>query len=577
MQFRAIKILITCFLAFHVILIFELQSQTLHEIKDEKGILTITLQAGDITTEEVSQLANKELLTLFDKGYLKAHISGIESRDNSHTITLTKGPQFFYQLSTSISLVILQNLRLERYFTGIPVSFKEFDKITNSLLRWYENNGYPFAQLRKDETAITDSIIILTLAAETMDFIVFDTLRVSGDANLNRRFLENHLGIFPGQKYSEKVLQEAALKLGELDFVSLTAPMQLNFAPGKARIDIPLQKDRANRFDGVAGVSGTGDSEQPLQLTGMFNLYLINAFSMGEFIDLAWKGLGQGTQILDVNAGYPYPFRLPLQSNAEFSLHRQDTSWLKIRTKPALQIQLSPKTRLGVFWEYMGSNLISTSQYADITTPPQNLDFRSNLYGLQISRKSTGFRQNLLQQGYLARVSAAAGNRNIIRNTNLPTEIYEQLDLKTLQIHLESHVKVRFNLGERSTFSLDNRLAFLNGNNNPANQLFRLGGFQSLKGFDELSILASSYLTSTAEYRFFTGPRSYLSVFVNGGWYEKKTKGQYVNDFPIGTGTGLSLETQAGIFAIYFALGTKKDIPFEFRNAKIHIGYISTF
>ncbi|TVQ88369.1 MAG: hypothetical protein EA393_09115 [Bacteroidetes bacterium] len=577
MQIRAIKAIILFIFAFRVLLITETQGQALYEVKDENGILTITKQAEGLSEKKLSQLANKELLELFYRGFLKANISGIESRDNSHTITLSKGPQFFYQLSTSISPLILQNLRLERYFTGIPVSFKEFDKVTESLLRWYENNGYPFAHLRKHETAITDSIISLTLMAETMDFIVFDTLQVSGDANLNRWFLENHLGILPGQKYSEKLLQDAGMKLQDLDFVSLSSPIQLSFAPGKARIDIPLQKVRANRFDGVAGVSGTGDSDQPLQISGLLNLYLVNAFGMGEFIDLAWKGLGQGTQILDLSTAYPYLLRLPMQSGLEFSLHRQDTSWLKIRAKPALQVLISPKTTLGIFWEYMGSNLINTSQYAGITSPPQNLDFRSNLYGLQINRRSSGFRQNLLQKGYSAQVSAAAGNRNIIRNTNLPAQIYEQLDLKTLQIHLETHVKIRFSLGERSTFSLDNRLAFLNGNNNPANQLFRLGGFQSLKGFDELSIVASSYLTSTAEYRFFTGPRSYLSVFVNGGWYEQKTKGQYVNDFPIGTGTGLSLETQAGIFAIYFALGTKKDIPLEFRNAKIHIGYISTF
>lgn len=227
--------------------------------------------------------------------------------------------------------------------------------------------------------------------------------------------------------------------------------------------------------------------------------------------------------------------------------------------------------------DYTRSSLISTRQYENISIPPRNLDFTSRLYGIEFNKRTLAFRQNLLQRGHLINISAAAGNREIIKNSNLPEIIYEEMELKSLQINIKASAKFRFNVSDRSTLSIDNRSAWLNGQNLPENQLYRLGGFQTLKGFDEFSMLASAYFTSNLEYRFFTGQMSFFSVFINGGWYEQKAGTQYINDFPVGLGTGINLETQAGILALYFAVGRQNQVPFEFRNAKIHVGYISTF
>jgi hemolysin activation/secretion protein len=104
-----------------------------------------------------------------------------------------------------------------------------------------------------------------------------------------------------------------------------------------------------------------------------------------------------------------------------------------------------------------------------------------------------------------------------------------------------------------------------------------LGGFNSLRGFDELSIYASSYVISTAEFRFFTGTESFLNIFANGGWYEMSSQGGYFNETPLGLGTGINLKTQAGIFSVSLAIGWQNKITTQLQNSKIHIGYISTF
>jgi hypothetical protein len=565
------------FIVLWFVFLFSATAQSTNGISDSNSRERYEFSVSEFSTDSVLRFATKRLSELHQMGFLKAEKESFTTDSIHHNLVINKGPEFYYQLNTSIDPGLLQKLRISRYFKDEPVSFPEFETLSKTIFNHFENNGYPFARLQKIEIEFTDSLIKTMLVLERMEYMVFDTLSRVGNVQISRFFLENHLGIIPGQPYSEKLVQQAGSRLQELDFAGLSSPLQLSFMPGKARLYLPLQKIRANRFDGVAGLSGSQNDEQPFQITGILNLYLSNTFGMGEFLDLSWRALGQGTQILDLKGEFPYPFRLPVNTGIEFGLHRQDTSWLQIRTIPSLRFQTSATISWGAFMDYTRSSLISTRQYENITVPPRNLDFTSRLYGIEFNKRTLAFTRNLLQRGHLINISTAAGNREIIKNSNLPEIIYEEMDLKSLQINIRARAKFRLKVSDRSTFSIDNRTAWLNGQNLPENQLYRLGGFQTLKGFDEFSMLASAYFTSNLEYRFFTGQMSFFSLFINGGWYEQKAGNQYINDFPVGMGTGINLETQAGIFALYFAVGRQNQVPFEFRNAKIHVGYISTF
>jgi hypothetical protein len=171
----------------------------------------------------------------------------------------------------------------------------------------------------------------------------------------------------------------------------------------------------------------------------------------------------------------------------------------------------------------------------------------------------------------------SAGQQTIVRNSSLPGSIYEDLEMKSTRFEIDLMMEKRWKLSQQSTLSLSTQSNLSSGKDFFENQMKRLGGFSSLKGFDELSLLASSYIFGDAEIRFFTSEKTYFSGFINGGWYERKQKDDYYRDFPLGIGTGLNLETQAGIFSIYVALGMKKDDPPQLRNSKIHIGYTSVF
>ena len=98
-----------------------------------------------------------------------------------------------------------------------------------------------------------------------------------------------------------------------------------------------------------------------------------------------------------------------------------------------------------------------------------------------------------------------------------------------------------------------------------------------LKGFDEESIVASAYSILNVEFRYLLDQNSYLGLYWNGAYYEGTTAGKLKHDLPWGIGAGLSFETRAGIFSVYYSLGAENNSSLSIKNSKIHFGLVSLF
>lgn len=513
-----------------------------------------------------------------NRGFLQARLDTFAEDSQKIVLYIDPGPPFFYKIiHHNLEPVLLGLPGVRQALDADSLSFVQFEKLSNTLLTHFQNNGHPFARLQPNIVSIDRQLIKTELRASAHDAVFFDTLQLQNPGILSRRFLEMHSGIRTGMPYDERKVQQLFDRFSDLDFVRFSESPAIRFLPGSARIELPLEKVRINRFDGIAGFSSSENAGEGTRITGLLNLFLANTLGEGESLDLFWQATGQGSQQLSISAAYPYLWRFAIGTELMFALQRRDTTWLQLQFRPALLTQPISGMQWGVFMHYTQGSLISTRAYQQGQAQPQALDFSTRLYGIELRRQSRSYNRLLLQQGYRMRISAAAGNHSIRINTNLPPEIYQDIILKRLQINGEAVLEKRWQTGQLGTFSTGTRLGWFNGRQIPENQLYRLGGFKTLKGFDELSLLASSFTLAWGEYRFFTAENSFLSILANGGWLERKQKNNYTNDLVFAMAAGLNLQTQAGIFALYFALGTQKNIPPEFRNAKIHVGYVSVF
>jgi hemolysin activation/secretion protein len=132
-------------------------------------------------------------------------------------------------------------------------------------------------------------------------------------------------------------------------------------------------------------------------------------------------------------------------------------------------------------------------------------------------------------------------------------------------------------LGGRHVIDLGTISGYIYNQELFVNELYRIGGLKSLRGFDEESIYASAYSIGKLEYRYLLEQNSFLFVFFNAAKYENKSRTIHLNDTPFGFGAGIDFETKIGIMSVSYAFGKQFNNPIYFRNGKIHFGIVNYF
>ncbi|MBK8562684.1 MAG: BamA/TamA family outer membrane protein [Saprospiraceae bacterium] len=176
----------------------------------------------------------------------------------------------------------------------------------------------------------------------------------------------------------------------------------------------------------------------------------------------------------------------------------------------------------------------------------------------------------------------SAGTRTIERNQailNIAESFYDTLPGRSFRFQLETRLERYQPLLERSAVKLSARTgAIFSEEKVYQNEQFRIGGNRLLRGFDEESVFATLFAVFTLEYRLLIGQNSYFYTFGDYGYVEDKRIGQSSRyDNPLGFGGGLTFETSAGVFGISLAVGKQSGNPLDFRNPKVHFGYVSVF
>lgn len=532
------------------------------------------------TPAEREKELRKVLILLWNDAYLAARYDSLVQDSVSLTAYLDPGVKYQWARlkKGNVDEGILSDIGFrEKLWRGRPLKFKEAAKVQEDILTWCENNGYPFASIRLDSVTFPDDhSLSAVLHLEKNRFTKIDSIEMKGNLRLSKPYLYNYIGIAPGDPYNENRLQSLSKRLKELPFARETKPYTLLFTEKYTKLTLFLDKKPAGQFDGIVGIlpdSRTGK----ILFTGDVRLRLQNSFAHGELIELNWRRLQEQTQDLKANLNYPYLLHTPVGISYGIKLYRRDTTFIDVNQQIGLQYLFSANTGINAFVKRRSSTLLSTKGLENITVLPQYADISATSYGLGFHHEQLDYRFNP-RRGYDFTVSADIGNRVIQKNAGLPAMIYDHVTLRSVQYSSEFSAEKFWPIGRRATIKTGLQSAWLyNSATLFRNELFRIGGLKTLRGFDEESIYASSYAIGTIEWRFLLDENSYFFLFTDGCWYENNSQNTFITDRPYGFGTGLTFETKAGIFALTYALGSQFGQPINFRDGKIHVGFVGLF
>jgi outer membrane protein assembly factor BamA len=236
-------------------------------------------------------------------------------------------------------------------------------------------------------------------------------------------------------------------------------------------------------------------------------------------------------------------------------------------------------SRVSFFTQQRSSRLLlSATGVRNLRDTLQLADVKYNAYGLSYLRNTLDDIY-FPRQGYLTDVQLAIGNKTILRNNAFESSYYDTLSLKTTQLtgawRGEYYVKLTKGsvlLTRLKGETLFNKRLYLN-------DLFRLGGLSSIRGFNDFSFYASTYTVGTLEYRFYPAADSYLLLFYDQGYYRRDVSGNQTQQYPFGLGGGISFSTGAGIFQLIYSVGRSPELkqPLSLNHSKIHFGVVSRF
>src|SRR5690554_4412466 len=445
---------------------------------------------------------------------------------------------------------------------------QNLDSLVQNIQAKYANEGFPFSEFKIIPLGYKDGEAQVKLELNLFPQRTIDHIEVIGYEKLSKGFIRNNLGLKIGETYNEQKLLEASERISYSSFIKETNEPQTLFNTDSTTVYLYVEKVNSNSFDGILGFGN--DENGDFQLNGNVKVELSNNFNGMEIIRLNWIATADKSNSLDLNVRVPYLFQSEIGTQTDFNTYKKDSTYVNLKIEERLFYQLNNYSNIGLNLSYETSNFV-----LDESPLIDNLYEDFNKTGIGASYEFLRPTQKRLMEGKSKLFILGKALRK--KTSEFQVEVNDYFDTKIqqyevgidafhlFQLHPQHYLKS--SVEAFGLFGSEKELAM--------NELYRIGGFNSIRGFNEESIIASTYGILSLEYRFMPNDGIYISTFGDYAFIENKSADFNENLF--GAGVGFSFLTQLGIFNMSYAVGKQPNEGFDFKNSKIHFGILTRF
>jgi outer membrane protein assembly factor BamA len=552
---------------------------------------TLKLQRTFQNTPNCMSYIKKLPALLRKKGYPNASVDSARYDSLSALCVIYVGDAVKYSVlnTDSIDESVLSHAGLSK---RSPPDILDLKKVQERILDHMENTGYPFASVSVDSVTFTADTMYATLKLDKGPLYKIDSIRNYGNGSISSGFLQQYLGIKNGSIYRKEKMQQISERLRELPYLQERQAWNLSLLGTGSVLNLYLDTRKSSEVNVLLGLLPSNDQlvNNKLLVTGEANINLKNSLGGGETIGVNWQQIQVKSPRLNILFQQPYLFGSPFGMNFSFDLLKKDSSYVNIAILLGAAYAVSSRQTGSVFIQRLTTNLLTVDTFSvknNRKLPPE-ADVSSVNLGVNYEWLTTDYRFNP-RRGNEFLVTASTGTKNIRKNniivklTDLSdpsfdfNRLYDTFKLKSYQFRLKLKAVHYFPIGKGATFKTAFNGGWFQSPSIFRNELFQIGGYKLLRGFDEESIFSSAYGVGTAEYRYLLGRNSFLSAFVDYGISRNNALVNKVNNKFLGAGVGMAFETKAGIFNITYAAGKRDEQKFNLRQSKIHLGYVNYF
>ena len=455
----------------------------------------------------------------------------------------------------------------EGHINYMMIPVETVPSFLNQLSNAIAQDFSPFTQLKFIELEpMQYPTLLAKLQVNLLPQRKIDSLVIKGYTNLDRGLLKHKAGIRRPMLFEKARINRAEEILSASPYVSVLRPSEALFQEKRTTLYMYLEKKQANQIEGILGF-GSDPQQQSLKLNGYLNIQLWNNLDKSEQFDLRYKADGNQQERLEIQAGLPYLGGSPLGVQAKFDLFRRDSTFTTVTS--GAQITYEP---FGPWSLAMGYTSIRSTTGNEVISQQSNIsDFNQGLWGISFQRLKSR-NSVLMPTKSLIRVQGEFGSSDqeiTLEETSLG--IRQTNTRQRLNLELDYLLK----LWPNHFFWLYQKTALIQGEQLRLNELYRFGGTQSLRGFNENLLETSRMHLIQSEYRLSFSEAFYIHHLTDFAYYRNELEGNMTFNYSVGL--GIATVTRAGILKFQIAQGFGKRTDFSTNNTKIHLVFNSRF
>lgn len=434
--------------------------------------------------------------------------------------------------------------------TYFEIHTSQIEDTLNQIIVYFENKGASFSEISLSNLQQQKSKLIATLQLNISENRKINKVVIKDYNNFPKTYINHYLNIKENSPFNLNTLTEVNELLNTIPFVTQLKKPAVLFTKDSTTLFLYLKKRAISKFDGIIGFSNE-ESSSNLIFNGYLDLNLINLFNKGESFDINWRNSGNDTQTLNLKFSTPYIFNTRFSTTGEFSIFKQDSSYV------------NTKSHLKVNYSINRDNLLNASisnEHSSLTSAPNIQtgieEFKNIFIGVSYTYK---LHSNLIwnyKPKFYINVGYFTGDRTI-GNT------------KNKQSKIQFNSNYIFNFNSKNSIYLKSTNELLHSSNLLQNELFRIGGANSIRGFDEQSIFTSKYSVTNIEYHYIINQDTHIYTVTDFAIFTdnliNSTKKLY------GIGLGYYFKTKNSILNLSYVTGKYNTSPFKLNNSKVHI------
>lgn len=444
------------------------------------------------------------------------------------------------------------NYKIVRY------NFDSLQNYYNQIIN-LQNNGYPLANFILDSIQYYNNSHFLSLTTYySINFFkkyFIKELDIYGLNITTNNTINKIVKIQPGDNFDLSKINNISNNLKRYNYLSVSRePIIILDTNGNAFLKLFFNETKSTFFDGLIGFSKSQNSQG--EFFGKFNFIVNNLFGTARKFHFEWNKPKKNFFDLSIEYREPWTFGYDISTYIKINQNRFDTLFIN--------------NRYNILFEYFFNNFFSFAYGLNYESsiPNHNVNFflypkyfnNSHTFQIKLDKLDNDL---MPKEGYyinLAIISISKNNLSLGKNFNQQSV---NLDfIYTSNIILDIYYYTRFRT--MSKF----------GKNITPNDFDYVGGFKSLRGYEEYQFRGNIINLSNNEFRFYTNNKSYFFTLFDMSLVQiYNTILSNTKEFLFSYGVGTVFSTKNGIFSVSLSIPHNQN----FNNLKIHFGYINNF